>query len=66
MGKIDDIKQAMQALSADELKALREWLDELDERQFDERLERDDRAGKLDQLANRAMDNLKAGRIRDL
>ncbi len=66
MGKIDDIKQALQTLTPEEVSSLRDWLDELEEQQFDERLARDDKAGKLDKLAARALENLRAGKVRDL
>ena len=66
MGKIDDIKLALQTLTPEEVSALRDWLDELEEQQFDERLARDDKAGKLDKLAAKALENLRVGKVRDL
>ena len=41
---------------------LRDWLEEFDARLFDEKIERDATAGKLDKLADEARANLKAGR----
>ena len=49
-------------LSAREIAELRDWLEELDARLFDEKIERDAKAGKLDKLADEARANLKAGR----
>jgi hypothetical protein len=49
--------------SPEELKQFRAWLDELEERLFDERIERDAKAGKLDAIEAKA---LEAGRVRDL
>jgi hypothetical protein len=49
-------------LSAEEIAELREWLEELDARLFDEKIERDAKSGKLDKLAAQARSNLKAGR----
>lgn len=66
MSKFEDIKQAVAKLSVGELANLRAWLDELEEQRFDEQIERDERAGKLDHLERRAMENLRAGRVRDL
>ncbi len=66
MSKIDDIKTAISALPASELSRLRAWLAELDAQRFDERLERDAKSGKLDQLARKAVTDDKAGRTRDI
>jgi hypothetical protein len=66
MGKIEDIKQAAAELSVQELAELRAWLEELEEQRFDDAIERDAKAGKLDKLEERALDNLRKGRVRDL
>ena len=66
MTKIDHIKAAIAALPADEVARLREWLMELDEQRFDEQIERDAAAGKLDELIAKARDNYKAGRLSEL
>lgn len=50
MTKIDDIKQAVAQLSPDELKAFRAWFEELQADLWDEQIERDAKAGKLDWL----------------
>lgn len=61
MGKIEDIKRSIEELAPEEVGRLREWLDELDERLFDEKLARDADAGKLDKLMAGARANRKAG-----
>lgn len=66
MTKLEEIEAAVAQLSPEELKQFRAWLDELEGRLFDERIERDAKAGKLDELEARARDDLKAGRVRDL
>lgn len=66
MSKIDDIKTAISTLPATELAKLRAWFAELDAQRFDERLERDAKSGKLDQLARKAIADDKAGRTRDI
>ncbi len=66
MGKMEEIKQAASDLTKEELAQLRAWLEDLEEQRFDEQIERDEKAGKLDKLEQRALENLKAGRVSDL
>ena len=66
MTKLEEIEAAVAQLSPEELKQFRAWLDELEERLFDEKIERDAKAGKLDKLEAKARDDCKAGRVRDL
>jgi hypothetical protein len=61
MTKLEQIQSSIGKLSAQEIAELRDWLDERDARLFDEKLERDAKAGKLDKLAEEARANLKAG-----
>jgi len=49
MGKFDDIKAAVSTLTLAE-QALRAWLEELAAQRFDEQIEADIKAGKLDFL----------------
>ena len=62
MTKLEQIQSSIEKLSAREIAELRDWLEELDARLFDEKIERDAKAGKLDKLADEARANLKAGR----
>ena len=62
MTKLEQIQSSIETLSAEEIAKLRAWLDELDARLFDEKIERDAKAGKLDKLAEEARENLKSGR----
>jgi hypothetical protein len=62
MTKIEEIEKAIEQLSPAELAELRAWFEELDERVFDEKIERDARAGKLDKLVAEARANHAAGR----
>lgn len=62
MTKIEQIQSSIVQLSAEEIAELREWLEELDARLFDEKIERDAKSGKLDKLAVDARSNLKADR----
>lgn len=66
MGKLDKIKLEVATLSEAEQAQLREWLIELDEQRFDDQIERDEASGKLDRLAEKARENLRTGRVRDL
>jgi hypothetical protein len=62
MTKLEQIQSSIEKLSPEEIAKLREWLDELDARLFDEKIERDAKAGKLDKLIKQARANVKAGR----
>ena len=62
MSNIDQIKAAITTLPEDEIVRLREWLAELDAARFDEKIERDAAAGKLDAMMDAARVNAKAGR----
>jgi hypothetical protein len=61
MTKIEDIAKAVERLSPEELARFRAWFEEFDARLFDERIERDAKAGKLDKLIAEARANLRAG-----
>ena len=66
MTKLEDIVSAIAALSSEDLARLRAWFEDLEARLFDERIERDAKAGKLDQLAAEARADNAAGRTREL
>jgi hypothetical protein len=66
MTKLEDIEKAILALSGDELAKLRDWFEELQADLFDQQIERDAKAGKLDRLADEALAHHKAGRTREL
>ena len=66
MTKLEEIEAAVAKLSPADLKKFRAWLDELEERLFDEKIERDARVGKLDKLEAEALKDYKAGRVKDL
>ena len=61
MSKIEDIQKAVEQLSADDLARFREWFEEFEARLFDEQIERDLKAGKLDKLLAEARANSEAG-----
>ena len=66
MGKIDEISKAVEQLDGEDLRKFQVWYDEFLELRFDQEIERDAREGKLDKLLEKAREDLKAGRIRDL
>ena len=66
MGKIEHIQKSIEELSPKEVAKLRIWFEELEGRLFDEAIERDANAGKLDKLADIALADHVAGRSRKL
>ena len=66
MSNVSEIQRSIELLSPEEIASLRDWLDELDARLFDEQIERDAVAGRLDSLAEKALADHKAGRTREL
>ena len=66
MGNVEKIEQDVQALSPEELAQFRAWFLEYDWAAWDRQLERDVQAGKLDQLADRALRDHAAGKTKPL
>jgi len=66
MASVGDIKREIAALSPDEFAELRAWFEELDAAAWDEEFERDARSGKLDAVAEQAIDDYRKGRCKEL
>jgi hypothetical protein len=66
MTKIEDIEKAVSSLSPDELAEFRAWFEAFDAAQFDQKIERDAQAGRLDKLADAAVGEFREGRAREL
>ena len=66
MSTITEIEQAVQRLGPEELAKFRTWFAEFDATRWDQQLERDVAAGRLDGLAEEALNDLRAGRVKDL
>ena len=66
MTKIEDIEKAVAAPPANELAEFRARFEKFDSARFDEKIERDAKAGKLDRLADEALTDLRAGNARGL
>jgi hypothetical protein len=63
---IEDLEQAVAKLPPDDLARFRAWFEAFDAARFDQKIERDAKAGKLDRLAEAAIDDLRKGRAREL
>ncbi len=66
MSTLQEIEKAVQELSPNELEAFRAWFVEYDQTLWDRQLERDIESGRLDSLANEAIEDLRNGRCSDL
>jgi hypothetical protein len=62
MGSVKEIEEAVLRLSAAELAAFRAWFAEFDAEAWDRQIEGDVAAGRLDSLADEAIQDLRAGR----
>jgi hypothetical protein len=63
---IEDIEIAVAKLPPDQFAKFRDWFEAFDAARFDQKIDRDAKAGKLDSLADQAMDDLRKGRAREL
>jgi hypothetical protein len=63
---IEDIERAVPKLPPDQLAQFRAWFEAFDAARFDEKIERDAKAGKLDRLADQAIDDLRKRCAREL
>ncbi len=63
---IEDIEIAVAKLPPDQFAKFRDWFEAFDAARFDQKIERDAKAGKLDSLADQAVDDLRKGRAREL
>jgi hypothetical protein len=66
MSTVEAITAAIAQLPPEQVAQVRAWLAEYDERQWDEQIEQDERAGRLDTLAERALAEYRSGRTRPL
>jgi len=66
MGKIELLEKQIRELSSDELAELRQWFAEFDAELWDRQMEADVKAGRLDRLAEEALQEFAAGRTKPL
>jgi uncharacterized protein YfaT (DUF1175 family) len=65
MSTIAEIEDAVRRLSPDDLAVFREWFVQLDAEAWDRQIEEDVAAGRLDSLAEEALEDLRQGRCTD-
>jgi hypothetical protein len=61
-----EIEEAMAQLPSEELRKFRAWYAEFDAEMWDREFEKDAQSGKLDKLADQALEDLAQGRCTDL
>nr|BAL54795.1 hypothetical conserved protein [uncultured Acetothermia bacterium]BAL59875.1 hypothetical conserved protein [Candidatus Acetothermum autotrophicum] len=66
MDTIEEIAEAVRRLSPQDLAAFRAWFAEFDASVWDQQFEEDVAAGRLDRLAEEALQDLREGRCTDL
>ena len=62
MSQVEILEQTIKKLNPDELAAFRSWFIEFDAAEWDRRIEIDSETGKLDRLAQSAIEEHKAGK----
>ncbi len=66
MSSVQEIEEAVSQLPDEDLAAFREWFAEFDASLWDRQFEADVAAGRLDKLAEEALQDLREGRCTDL
>ena len=66
MGKVNEIETAVRELSANDLATFRRWFTEYDAGVWDQQIEGDIAAGRLDALADEALKDWREGRVQEL
>jgi len=66
MGEVEQLEKQIESLSPEDLSKLRAWFFELDARLWDQQIEADSKAGKLDGLIAEALADYRAGKAREI
>jgi hypothetical protein len=66
MSTLEEIENAVSQLSEEERARFRQWFFDFDAQNWDEQLQMDAAAGRLDQLAEQALEHLRASRCTPL
>jgi hypothetical protein len=66
MSNLQEIERSVSQLSAEELAAFRVWFAEFDAEIWDRQFEKDVKDGRLDTLAEKALQHLRTGRCTEL
>jgi hypothetical protein len=65
MARIEELTNEIRQLSREELAAFRDWFRKYDSNEWDKEIEEDIWAGRLEGLANKAIEDHKAGRTKE-
>lgn len=63
---IQELEQAVTQLSPKDLASFRHWFEEFDAKTWDQQFESDVKAGKLNKIAEQALQDYHAGKAREL
>ncbi len=66
MTKLEQFKEFVSSLDPKDVRKLTEWMDEYNAELWDRQIEADAKAGKFDNMAERALANHKAGKTKAL
>ena len=66
MSRVEDIESRVSELSPEELAAFRKWFQTFDSDTWDRQIEADAQAGRLDSLADEALDQFRNGTTSEL
>lgn len=66
MTTLDEIETAVSRLPEGDLASFRRWFAEFDGERWDKQIEEDVHAGRLDSLADQALEHLRSGRCKPL
>ena len=64
METVESIEKAVEQLGRDDLASFRAWFEAFEAAQWDAQIEQDIAAGKLDELANAAIEEFEAGKTK--
>ena len=64
MSQVEELEQSVERLSPDELATFRSWFIEFDAAEWDRQIAMDSEAGKLDKLAQSAIEDHRAGKTK--
>jgi len=66
MSTVAEIENALQALPVDDARKIAGWLQDYLDEKWDRQIDADIAAGKLDKLADQALEDSRAGRVKPL
>jgi hypothetical protein len=66
MSELEELEKRIRKLSPQDLARFREWFAEFDHALWDRQIESDAMGGKLDRLANEALADYKAGKVKKI